>query len=72
MKKSRLLVAPVLLYQLGLRDGDHLTSLNGIKIENYIDLTDPYHDLWLNKGKIKFHLKLVREDDPITLHYTLE
>jgi len=59
-----------LLHELGLRNGDVVTSLNGHKFSSATAVAIAFSDLW-SGGEISFELQLRRNDTTLELHYLL-
>lgn len=59
-----------MLYELGLRDGDLLQSINGYALNTPEDIAVAYTQLWSN-GETEFLLDLERDNLRTQFHYTL-
>ena len=57
-----------MLYELGLRDGDKIVSLNDISISDYNDVALLFGELW---GETSFTLEVLRGANTIELDYVL-
>ena len=60
-----------LLYELGLRDGDELISLNGYDLETFGDALFAYAILWEVQGETSYTLIVERGSNTVELDYYL-
>lgn len=58
-----------LLYELGLRNGDRILSLNGYLLESYDDAGVAFTSLWLSLAETTYTLELLRGPDVRELSY---
>jgi hypothetical protein len=58
------------LYELGLRNGDVITSMNGIDLSTYMDVGGAYSAL-LSNGVTEYTLVVDRSSTPTTFNYDL-
>jgi hypothetical protein len=59
-----------LLYEVGLRNGDVILSLNSIDLDGYPDVAYAFAELWLN-GETDYTLVILRSSVPTTLYYNV-
>lgn len=60
-----------LLYELGLRDGDLIVSLNDYDLWDYNDVSAAFVDLWFNVGESSYTLEILRGTTVLELNYEL-
>jgi hypothetical protein len=58
-----------LLYELGLRNGDILVSINNLDLDTFADANAALVDLWLEQGEVSYTLEIERNSSPMELDY---
>lgn len=57
-----------LLYELGLRNGDIIKSINNVDLDSYADVGYAFSELWSN-GVTSYTLGIERNSTPMELNY---
>lgn len=60
-----------LLYELGLRNGDIIKSINGRNLDTYEDVGAAISELWFTSGTTQYTLEIERDTLPVELDYWL-
>jgi type II secretory pathway component PulC len=60
-----------LLYELGLRSGDRILSLNGYMLDSYDDAEVAFTSLWSSLAETTYTLELLRGRDVRELNYEI-
>jgi hypothetical protein len=58
-----------LLYELGLRNGDVILSLNNIDLDSYMAVGQAFFQLWLIEAETDYVLEIERNSSPVELNY---
>jgi hypothetical protein len=60
-----------LLYELGLRNGDLIISLNYIALDTVADVGYVFSELWATQGETDYLLKIKRSSNFLQLNYSV-